>query len=79
METRDDGRRLVGLDDKHERVGKAAKQGPAHVLVDYGELTGSCNHALDYGVDRCAEPSAQARQLLFVPVLRFDQLGSRVG
>jgi len=47
--------------------------------VDYGELTGSCNHALDYGVDRCAEPSAQARQLLFVPVLRFDQLGSRVG
>jgi hypothetical protein len=55
VETGNDGQRIVRLDDKHERVGKAAKQGAAHVLVDHGELPGTGAHALDHGVNRLLE------------------------
>jgi hypothetical protein len=58
VETSNDGQRVIQLDDKHERVGKTAKQCAMHVLVDHGELPGSGAHALDHSVNRLAETSA---------------------
>jgi len=74
VETGDDGQRFVGFDDKHQRVGKVAQQSTANAFVDDRKLPGIGAHALDYGIDRRAEISAQAGSLVLVPVLRVDQL-----
>ena len=76
MEAGDDGQRLVGFNDKHQGVGKAAEQGATHILVDHWELARICANGLDYGFNRGAKTPAQARNLIFVPVLRIDQLGA---
>ena len=73
VEAGDNGQRVVGFDNEHERVGKAAKQGAAHIPVDHGELPGARAHALDHGVNCLAETSAQAGGFVLVPVLRVDQ------
>ena len=44
MKAGDDGQRLVGFDDEHQSVGKAAEQGAADVLVDYKKLAGIGAH-----------------------------------
>ena len=62
VETGDDGQRFVGFDDKHQRVGKVAQQSTANAFVDDRKLPGIGAHALDYGIDRRAEISAQARR-----------------
>jgi hypothetical protein len=72
----DDSERFVSLDDEHERVGKAAKQGAAHVLVDYGELAGGGAHALNHCVNRRAETPAQTGSFILILILRVDQLGA---
>ena len=58
VETGDYGQCSVCLHDKHQRVGKAAKQGAADALVDNVELPGIGAHTLDHDVNGHAETSA---------------------
>ena len=76
VEAGDDRERFVSLDDEHQRVWKAAKQGAAHVLVDYWELAGSGAYALNHGFNRRAVTPTQSGSLVLIPVLRVDQLGA---
>jgi hypothetical protein len=68
VETGDDGQSRV-VNDEHQRVGKTPQQGTADVFVYNRELPGIVAHALDHGVNRRAETSAQAGNLILVPAL----------
>ncbi len=74
METGDDRERFIRLDDEHQRLGEAAQQCAANVLVDDGKLPWTGAHALDNRLHRRAEASAQTGSLILVPVLRVKQL-----
>jgi hypothetical protein len=55
VETGNDRECLVGLDDEHERVGKAVEQGAADAFINDRKLPGIGAHALNHGINRCAE------------------------
>jgi hypothetical protein len=52
VEAGDDSKRFVSLDNEDQRVWKAAKQGAARVLVNYGELAWSGAYALNRCTNR---------------------------
>jgi hypothetical protein len=72
MEASNDRECFIRLNDKHDRVGKAAKQGAAYVLVDYWELPGGDAYSLNRSVNREAKTPAQAGRFVLIPVLRID-------
>jgi hypothetical protein len=72
----DDGQRSVGLDNKLQSEGKVAEEGAADGFVDDRKLPGISAHGLDYRFNRRPETSAQAGNLVLVPILRIDQLGA---
>jgi hypothetical protein len=72
VETGNDNERFIRLDHKHKRVGRAAKQGAAHVFVDPWELAGTGAYALDRGINGLAKTSTEASCFVLVPVLRVD-------
>jgi hypothetical protein len=47
VETGDDCRRLLGFDDKHQRVGKVAEQSASNAFVDDRKLAGIGADSLD--------------------------------
>ena len=72
MKTRDDKEAVIVLDDEQQRVGEAAQEGAAHVLVENGKLPRVGAHAFGHGVNRCAETATEAGRFAFIPMLRVD-------
>jgi hypothetical protein len=58
VETGDHRKRSISLNNKHQSVGKAAKQGAPDAPVDDRKLPGIGAHALDHGINRRAKTSA---------------------
>jgi len=76
METGDNEQGFV-FPDEEQRVRKAAQKCAAHVLEHDRKLPGVGAEALDEGVNRLAEMSAESGGFAFVPVLRLDDFPAR--
>ena len=76
METGHHDQRLAVQREK-QHVRKAAQQSTANASKDNGELQGIFGHPLYRGVDLGAEPAAQSKRLICIPVLRVDQFRAR--
>jgi hypothetical protein len=73
MKARDDKQAAIVIHDKQQRVGEAAQEGAAHVLVDNGKLQRVGADAFGHSVNRGAETTPEAGRFAFIPILRVDQ------
>jgi len=76
VETGDDDRCRVVVNDEHPCVGETSQQGAADDFVSDGKLPGIGAHGLYHSVDGHAETPAQAGSLVLISILRVDHFSA---